>query len=196
VAASRWWTKFTWALSFEAEYGQTALALDDNIISINSFSKYFNMTGWRLGWMVVPEKAGARHRAAGAKPVHLPQHHCPACRHWPALSRRAWRCMSSAAANSRPGATTFLPQLNAMGLTVPVMPDGAFYAWADCSAACAKLGVKDSWDFAYAVMNRPMWPSRPGATLAAQRPTTLCVFPPPAPWSTCRKPPLPACAPC
>ncbi|MBT4464006.1 MAG: aminotransferase class I/II-fold pyridoxal phosphate-dependent enzyme [Rhodospirillaceae bacterium] len=34
---------------------QTALAYDDNAIVVNSFSKYFSMTGWRLGWMVVPE---------------------------------------------------------------------------------------------------------------------------------------------
>ena len=34
---------------------QSALALDDNVIILNSFSKYFNMTGWRLGWMIVPQ---------------------------------------------------------------------------------------------------------------------------------------------
>ncbi len=34
---------------------RTALSLDDRCIVINSFSKYFSMTGWRLGWMVVPE---------------------------------------------------------------------------------------------------------------------------------------------
>lgn len=33
----------------------TALAYDDEAIVINSFSKYFSMTGWRLGWLVVPE---------------------------------------------------------------------------------------------------------------------------------------------
>lgn len=49
-----------------------------------------------------------------------------------------------------------------MGLTVPVMPDGAFYAWADCSAACAKLGVKDSWDFAFEVMNKAHVALTPG----------------------------------
>jgi aspartate/methionine/tyrosine aminotransferase len=43
-------------LSHDDAFGQTALALDDNIISINSFSKYFNMTGWRLGWLVVPRR--------------------------------------------------------------------------------------------------------------------------------------------
>ncbi len=42
-------------LSYEEQYGHSALALGDDIISINSFSKYFNMTGWRLGWMVVPD---------------------------------------------------------------------------------------------------------------------------------------------
>ena len=42
-------------LSYDEAYGQTALALGEDIISINSFSKYFNMTGWRLGWAVVPE---------------------------------------------------------------------------------------------------------------------------------------------
>ncbi len=34
---------------------QTALAHSDDVIVINSFSKYFSMTGWRIGWMVVPE---------------------------------------------------------------------------------------------------------------------------------------------
>ncbi|MDB5848623.1 MAG: aminotransferase, partial [Rhodoferax sp.] len=42
-------------LSHDPTFGQTALALSDQVISINSFSKYFNMTGWRLGWLVVPE---------------------------------------------------------------------------------------------------------------------------------------------
>lgn len=43
-------------LSHDAAFGQSALALGDDVISINSFSKYFNMTGWRLGWLVVPEQ--------------------------------------------------------------------------------------------------------------------------------------------
>ncbi|HYE39820.1 MAG TPA: pyridoxal phosphate-dependent aminotransferase, partial [Ramlibacter sp.] len=42
-------------LSYDDTFGHTALAIDDQVVSINSFSKYFNMTGWRLGWMVVPE---------------------------------------------------------------------------------------------------------------------------------------------
>ncbi|HSO44534.1 MAG TPA: aminotransferase class I/II-fold pyridoxal phosphate-dependent enzyme, partial [Rhodoferax sp.] len=56
----------------------------------------------------------------------------------------------------------FIPALNALGLTVPVMPDGAFYAWADCSAACTRLGVNGSWDLAYAFMNRAHVAVTPG----------------------------------
>ena len=56
----------------------------------------------------------------------------------------------------------FVPALNQLGLTVPVMPDGAFYAWADCSAACARLGLKDSWDFSFAVMQQAHVAITPG----------------------------------
>ena len=42
-------------LSHDDTYGASGLALGEDVISLNSFSKYFNMTGWRLGWLVVPE---------------------------------------------------------------------------------------------------------------------------------------------
>jgi aspartate/methionine/tyrosine aminotransferase len=56
----------------------------------------------------------------------------------------------------------FIPALNALGLKVPVMPDGAFYAWADCTEACQKLGLKDSWDFAFAAMKHAHLAITPG----------------------------------
>ena len=148
-------------LSFDAQYGQTALALDDDIISINSFSKYFNMTGWRLGWMVVPEKlVPVIERLAQNLficPSTIAQHAALACFEPESLAVYEQRRNEFKARRDY-----FLPQLNAMGLKVPVMPDGAFYAWADCSAACAKLGVKDSWDFAYEVMNKAHVAITPG----------------------------------
>jgi aspartate/methionine/tyrosine aminotransferase len=148
-------------LSFDAQYGQTALALDDDIISINSFSKYFNMTGWRLGWMVVPEKlVPVIERLAQNLficPSTIAQHAALACFEPESLAVYEQRRSEFKARRDY-----FLPQLNAMGLKVPVMPDGAFYAWADCSAACAKLGVKDSWDFAYEVMNKAHVAITPG----------------------------------
>jgi aspartate/methionine/tyrosine aminotransferase len=140
-------------LSFDEQYGQTALALDENVISINSFSKYFNMTGWRLGWMVVPEPlVSVIERLAQNLficPSTIAQYAALACFEAESLALYEQR-----RAEFKARRDYFLPQLNAMGLTVPVMPDGAFYAWADCSGACARLGIKDSWDFAFEVMNR------------------------------------------
>jgi aspartate/methionine/tyrosine aminotransferase len=56
----------------------------------------------------------------------------------------------------------FIPQLQALGLAVPVMPDGAFYAWADCSDAAQRLGVSGSWDFAFEAMKRAHVALTPG----------------------------------
>ena len=54
-----------------AEPASTALASDDDAVVINSFSKYYCMTGWRIGWIVVPERLVRPDRAAGAEPLHL-----------------------------------------------------------------------------------------------------------------------------
>jgi len=42
------------------------------------------------------------------------------------------------------------------------LPDGAFYAWADCSAACKKLGVQDSWELSFALMQQAHVAVTPG----------------------------------
>jgi len=56
----------------------------------------------------------------------------------------------------------FIPQLNALGLNVPVVPDGAFYAWADCTSFAEKLGISGSWDFAFETMKRAHVAVTPG----------------------------------
>ena len=149
------------ALSHDAQFGQTALALDDQIISINSFSKYFNMTGWRLGWMVVPEVlVPVVERLAQNLficPSTIAQHAALACFEDASIALYEQR-----RAEFKARRDYFIPQLNALGLKVPVMPDGAFYAWADCSELCQKLGIKDSWDFAFEVMNRAHVAITPG----------------------------------
>jgi aspartate/methionine/tyrosine aminotransferase len=148
-------------LSYDDHFAQTALALDENMISINSFSKYFNMTGWRLGWMVVPPALVAVVERLAQNlficPSTIAQHAALACFEPASIALYGER--RSAFKERR---DFFIPALNAMGLTVPVMPDGAFYAWADCTQACAKLGVKDSWDFAFEVMNRAHVAVTPG----------------------------------
>jgi aspartate/methionine/tyrosine aminotransferase len=148
-------------LSHDAQYGQTALALDDQVISINSFSKYFNMTGWRLGWMVVPERlVPVIERLAQNLficPSTLSQYAALAC-----FETESLREFERRRAEFKARRDYFIPALNALGLTVPVMPDGAFYAWADCTQACRKLGVSGSWDLAFEVMHRAHVAVTPG----------------------------------
>ena len=148
-------------LSYDAHFGVSALALDEAVISINSFSKYFNMTGWRLGWMVLPPAlVPVIERLAQNLficPNVIAQHAALAC--FDEESIALYESRRQAFSERR---DYFVPALNALGLTVPVMPDGAFYAWADCSAACARLGIKDSWDFSFGVMERAHVAITPG----------------------------------
>ena len=153
-------------LSHDNTFGQTALALDDNIISINSFSKYFNMTGWRLGWMVVPDalvpvvERLAQNLFICASTIS--QHAALACFEAESITEYERR-----RAEFKARRDYFIPALNQLGLSVPVEPDGAFYAWADCSQVCSKLGIKDSWDFAFEVMRRAHVAITPGRDFGA-----------------------------
>ncbi len=58
----------------------SAVEVSDDAIVVNSFSKYFSMTGWRVGWLVRAAGAGAADRAAGAELLHLRADAQPACR--------------------------------------------------------------------------------------------------------------------
>ena len=152
-------------LSYDDAFGQTALAIDDDIISINSFSKYFNMTGWRLGWMVVPDamvpvvERLAQNLFICASTIS--QHAALAC-----FAPESIAEFERRRAEFKARRDYFLPQLNRLGLSVPVMPDGAFYAWADCSQVAHKLGVAPgancSWDFAHALLQQAHIAATPG----------------------------------
>ena len=148
-------------LSFDAAYGQSALALGEDIISINSFSKYFNMTGWRLGWLVVPEAlVDVMERLTQNLYIcasAIAQHAALACFEPASLALYEERRAAFQARRDY-----FVPALEQAGLRVPVMPDGAFYAWADSTALCQRLGVKDSWDLAFALMERIGVAATPG----------------------------------
>ena len=143
-------------LSFDERYGHSALAHGDDVISINSFSKYFSMTGWRLGWLVVPDALVAPIEKLAQNlyicPSTLAQHAALACFEPESIAEYERRRDEFRARRD-----FLVPALNAIGLTVPVMPDGAFYAWADCSKHSAS-----SWDFCFDVMKRAHVAITPG----------------------------------
>ncbi|GAB3238341.1 aminotransferase class I/II-fold pyridoxal phosphate-dependent enzyme [Kineosporia babensis] len=119
----------------------SVLATDPDAFVINSFSKYFGMTGWRLGWCVVPEQF---------VPVmeRLAQNYyiCPST---PAqyAALECFTPQSLAVAEDRRQEferrrSVVVEGLEAAGLPVPVVPDGAFYAYFDVSGT----GLS-AWDF-------------------------------------------------
>ena len=133
-------------LSYEEAFGHTALALGEDIISINSFSKYFGMTGWRLGWMVLPPELVAPVEKLAQNlyicPSSLAQQAALACFEPESLAEYERR-----RSEFKRRRDFIVPALNQLGLDVPVPPDGAFYAWFDCSRYSA-----DSWSFCFDLM--------------------------------------------
>jgi aspartate/methionine/tyrosine aminotransferase len=148
-------------LSHDPTFGRSALEIDENIISINSFSKYFNMTGWRLGWLVVPNAlVSVVERLAQNLyicPSTVSQHAALACFELESIAEYERR-----RAEFKARRDYFIPALRSIGFDVPVEPDGAFYAYADCSKIASKVGATDSWDFCFEMMRRAHVAITPG----------------------------------
>lgn len=120
----------------------TALALGDDVFVINSFSKYFGMTGWRLGWLVAPE-AMIEPLDTLAQNLFLA---APTVAQHAALE--AFKPDTQAILEQRrqdfqQRRDYLLPALRELGFDIPVEPQGAFYLYADCSRF-----TDDSFDFA------------------------------------------------
>ncbi|WP_340121217.1 pyridoxal phosphate-dependent aminotransferase [Methylobacter svalbardensis] len=120
----------------------TALEFSDNVFVINSFSKYFGMTGWRIGWLIVPEAftdateklaqnifiATATHSQYAALAAFDP-HTLAELEHRRAEFERRRDFLFDALLN--------------LGFEIPIKPDGAFYIYANCSKF-----TNDSFQFA------------------------------------------------
>jgi len=117
-------------------YGMDAasvLQVDDSAFVLNSFSKYFGMTGWRLGWLVAPPAAVpeleklAQNLYISASTIA--QHAALACFEPEAMA--IFEARRAAFAQRR---DYLLPALRALGFRIDVEPQGAFYLYADVSA--------------------------------------------------------------
>ncbi|WP_343641661.1 pyridoxal phosphate-dependent aminotransferase [Roseateles sp.] len=143
-------------LSYDDRYARSALALGEDVVSINSFSKYFGMTGWRLGWLVLPQALITPVEKLAQNlyicPSTIAQQAALACFEPESLTEYERR-----REELRRRRDLVVPALQAMGLPVPVVPDGAFYAWADASGT--GLG---SWDLCMDLMQHAQVALTPG----------------------------------
>jgi aspartate/methionine/tyrosine aminotransferase len=117
----------------QPEY-QTGLSIHPDIFVLNSFSKYFGMTGWRLGWMVVPEDYvdGVRRLAQNLfiSPSSIAQHAALAAFEPEAMAVHESRRTRFAARKDQ-----LAEGLQGLGLEIPVNPQGAFYLYVDVSSS-------------------------------------------------------------
>ena len=143
---------------------RTALEAGDDVFVINSFSKYFQMTGWRLGWLVAPapyvreiEKLAQN---LYISPSTLAQH--------AALAAFGPGTIAILEARRRELAQRrdfLLPALESLGFRIPVKPEGAFYVYAECSAL-----TDDSFAFARAVLENAGVAITPGKDFGVHAP--------------------------
>jgi aspartate/methionine/tyrosine aminotransferase len=117
-------------------YGMDAasvLQVDDDAFVLNSFSKYYGMTGWRLGWLVAPPQA-VRELEKLAQNLYISassiaQHAALAC-----FEPESIAIFEQRRAAFRERRDYLLPALRALGFRIEVEPEGAFYLYADVSA--------------------------------------------------------------
>lgn len=148
-------------------YGQdvrSVLALADRAFVVNSFSKYFNMTGWRLGWLVVPEgctreveKLAQNLFIAAPTPA---QHGALA-----AFSPETRAITEDYRRQFQERRDFLLAELPRLGFVLPARPDGAFYIYADCSAL-----ADDSYALAERLLNEAGVAATPGLDFGSNQP--------------------------
>jgi aspartate/methionine/tyrosine aminotransferase len=108
----------------------SALQVTDDVYVVNSFSKYFSMTGWRVGWMIVPEDH-IRQVERLAQNMFICAPHAAQ-----RLALHAMDCTDELEANKavyRANRALMIEGLQAAGLTRFAPPDGAFYVYVDVS---------------------------------------------------------------
>ncbi|HRE12729.1 MAG TPA: pyridoxal phosphate-dependent aminotransferase [Usitatibacteraceae bacterium] len=148
-------------------YGQdarTAAHEGEDVLVINSFSKYFQMTGWRLGWLLAPAAAVREVEKLAQNlyisPAAVSQHAALA-----AFLPETTAILEARRQELAARRDFLVPALEALGLRVPVKPEGAFYVYADCSAV-----TDDSFGFARRLLEQAGVAVTPGKDFGFHRP--------------------------
>ncbi|THB76343.1 MAG: pyridoxal phosphate-dependent aminotransferase [Desulfobulbaceae bacterium] len=144
--------------------GYSALEISDEVMVINSFSKYFGMTGWRLGWLVVPEQFVDSIDCL-AQNIFLS---CSAPAQYAALASfrpENIEILEARRQEFKARRDFLLPALRELGFDIPVSPQGAFYLYANC----ANL-TDDSFAFCYELLEAEGVAVTPGKDFGVNEP--------------------------
>ncbi len=150
-------------LSYERD-ASTALQFGDDIFVVQSFSKYFNMTGWRLGWLVIPERFSRDIEKLAQNLFISPS--APAQHAALAAFAPATISILEARRQEFRRRRDFLgPALTELGFRLPARAEGAFYLYANCSEL-----TDDSERFAHDLLDATGVAATPGLDFGSNAP--------------------------
>ncbi|MCA3028002.1 MAG: pyridoxal phosphate-dependent aminotransferase [Rhodocyclaceae bacterium] len=128
----------------------------DNVFIVNSFSKYFHMTGWRLGWMVVP-KAYVKEMETLAQNLFISPSTPAQYAAMAAFLPETLGILEARRCELKKRRDFLVPALEAISFQVPAKPGGAFYVYADTSAV-----AEDSFHLSSTLLEKALVAMTPG----------------------------------
>lgn len=141
----------------------SVLEVDPNAFVINSFSKYFGMTGWRLGWIVAPAVAVPEIEKIAQNvyisPTTVSQYAAVA-----AFEPETLEILEDRRHQFEIRRNVLVDGLRALGFKIPVMPEGAFYVYADASHV-----TNNSFDYCWSVLEELHVAVTPGIDFGSYR---------------------------
>jgi len=148
----------------------SALEFSDDVFVVNSFSKFFGMTGWRLGWLIVPEYAiAAANRLMQNLYIAAPTHSQYAA--LVAFNDETRQILHTRRDEFERRRDVLYDGLKALGFIVTNKPQGAFYIYVDCSAF-----TQDSYAFALELLEEAGVAITPGKDFGSSEPERFLRF--------------------
>ena len=141
----------------------SVLSIDPNAFVINSFSKYFGMTGWRLGWLVAPAEVAPELEKLAQNlmisPNTVSQYAALA-----AFEPKTIEILEARKAQFQLRRDLLVTGLRAIGFDIPLMPEGAFYVYAD-----AKRFTDNAAEFCWSLLENDHIATTPGLDFGHHR---------------------------
>ena len=148
----------------------SALALDEEAFVINSFSKYFGMTGWRLGWLVAPQRYVREIEKLAQNlyiaPSTVAQHAALA-----AFCPETTAILESRRHEFSLRRDILLPGLRSLGFEISAEPQGAFYVYANINGL-----ADDSFELAEQLLTKAGVAATPGLDFGSNAPQSHMRF--------------------